>query len=400
MAKRPTMTARAAATIGEGNHQAGVPGLFLRVRGASRAWVFRWKRNGRVRELGLGGLSDRSLAEARKVALEMRRALARGEDPARVLRPHGADATFAEVAEDLIGAKSAGWRNAKHRAQWRNTLRDYAFPVLGRLRPAEVTIEHVLAALRPIWTTRPETASRLRQRIEAVLDRAAALGLRERGSNPAAWRGNLAHLLPPSRSVRPVRHHAALPYREIPAAMGRLEADPGIPAACVRWVVLTACRSMEARGARWDEIDAETGTWTIPGSRTKTGRPHTVMLSGAALEVLERAKAWRSGPLIFPGERGVMADQTLTGCLRKHAEGKPTVHGLRSTFRTWAAECTRHPREVAELALGHVVGSSVERAYQRSDLRERRRALMEGWARFLVARPGTVITLKGARRKG
>ncbi len=373
--------------------------------GAKR-WLFRYQRHGRRRELGLGPYPVVGLAEAREVALEMRRALHRGEDPARVLRRGDAMRTFREAAEALIEAKSHEWRNAKHRQQWRSTLVTYAYPVVGEMPVAAVTVEHVLEVLRPIWMTKPETAARLRGRIEAVLDFARAQGWRE-GENPARWRGHLDHLLPRPSKVRLVRHHPALDWRSAPDFVAELRGMPGLAARALEFLVLTAARSGEVRGARWREIDLDAGVWTIPAERTKAGREHRVPLGPRAIDLLRELPRLDEA-LVFPGTKGEMSDMTLAAVIRRmnrrregeghppwsDPEGRPiTVHGFRSTFRTWAHEATSFPSEIAEAALGHVVGDRVERAYRRGDALERRRALMIAWERLLFERNETVLPL-------
>ncbi len=371
-----------------------------------KRWLFRYQRHGRRREIGLGAYPVVGLGEARDLALELRRALHRGEDPRRILRRDEAVRSFREAAEALIAAKGDAWRNAKHRAQWRSTLATYAFPVLGEVPVDAVTVEHVLAALQPIWTTKPETAARLRGRIEAVLDFARARGWRE-GENPARWRGHLDHLLPPPSRVRRVAHHSALDWRRAPAFVAELRGMPGLAARALELLILTAARSGEVRGARWREIDLDAAVWTIPAERTKARRDHRVPLAPRAVALL-RALPRFDDTLVFPGRKGEMSDMTLTAVLRRmsqrhEAEGRApwadaegrrlTAHGFRSTFRTWAQEATSFPSEIAEAALGHVVGDKVERAYRRGDALERRRELMERWAQFLDRPEGAVVPL-------
>jgi integrase len=296
----------------------------------------------------------------------------------------------------LIESKGAAWRNAKHRAQWLSTLTQYAYPVIGNKAPADVTLEDVLSVLRPIWVEKPETASRLRQRIEAVLDLATVLGLRS-GDNPARWRGALDKLLPSPRKVRPREHHAAAHYSDVPRIMAALAEKTHVSALALRFIILTACRSGEARGARWSEIDLEARVWTIPGSRMKAGRPHRVPLSHAALEVLRAAPRFEGTDLVFVGARGAaLTDVSVAKTLHAIAPGV-TAHGFRASFRIWAEEVARAPRSVSEAALAHVVRDQTEAAYMRSDLFELRRELMESWGRYGTApNAGNVVTL--ARR--
>lgn len=398
------LTARHVDTLGDGTHSDG-GNLFLRVRGASRAWVFRWKRDERVRELGLGPTSARPLKEARELAAQLRNALVNGIDPAERLRAlTGRDKvaeeipTFAKAAEALIQAKRAGWRNPKHAQQWENTLRDYANPVIGHLKPADVTLAHVKAILLPIWADKTETATRLRQRIEAVLDYCTVHGWRT-GENPARWRGILDKVLPPPAKLKKVQHFAAAGADDMAAIMAELAQREGVTALALRFAILTAARSVEARGALWGEIDVGAKLWTIPAERMKAGRPHRVPLSDEAIDVLKVAAGIRrvSTDLVFPSP----TDRALTdvGVSKVLKELRPglTVHGFRSTFRDWAAERTRYPARVAELCLAHVNKDKVEAAYQRSDLLDQRRELMAEWGRWCCPKPAQVVSLPGRR---
>lgn len=315
----------------------------------------------------------------------MRNSLANGHDPAEVLKPPKQEqaVTFKAYAEELIAAKKAGWRNAKHIQQWSNTLETYAYPVVGDKLPADVTLAEVKAILEPLWTTKTETASRLRMRLEAVLDYAYIHeGIDRR--NPARWRGNLDKLFAAPRKVRPVRHHVAAPYETVPALMAALRARDSTSALCLRFTILTAARSGEARGARWSEMDEKTKTWLIPADRMKAGRDHKVPLSDEALAIAHTMKSRRvdGSDLVFPGPAGgplsdVAINKTLHAILPS-----VTVHGFRSSFRQWGAEMTAYPSAVLELALAHVNRDRVEAAYQRSDLYEKRKLLMREWAAF------------------
>jgi integrase len=389
MARLHRLSARAVETAGVGTHADGGC-LYLRVRpNGSKAWVFRATVGGRVREIGLGATHTRSLREARRLAAEMRKAILEGKDPALIVRPERPPParTFAEVAEELIASKGAAWKNRKHLAQWRATLTQYAYPIIGDKAPRDITIEDVLAVLKPIWTAKPETASRLRQRVEAVLDYAKALKLRT-GENPATWSGNLEALLPSPRKVRPREHHAAAHYSDVPRIMAALAEKTHVSALALRFIVLTACRSGEARGACWSEIDLEARVWTVPASRMKAGRPHRVPLSDAALEVLRAAPRFEGTDLVFVGARGAaLTDAAVSKALHAIAPGV-TVHGFRSSFREYAEEAARVPRSVSEAALAHVVRDQTEAAYMRSDLFELRRELMESWGRYCTRPPG------------
>ena len=388
------LSVRTVQTHSTGFHADG-GGLYLRVReGGSRAWVFRYTRRGKTREIGLGATHTRTLADARRIAAEMRSLNADGEDPARVVHrddgPLPSRETFQSCAEELIASKQAGWRNKKHVQQWHNTLRDYVYPMIGRRHPSEITLSHVKAILEPIWATKTETATRVRQRIEAVLDWAYVHELRS-GENPARWRGVLDKVLPPPRKVTAVKHLAACPYEEVPAVMHALRGSGHIGAHCLRFLILTATRSGEAREARWDEIDLDQAIWTIPAERIKGGREHRVPLSTEAIEIIKALPKFANQPRLFPSVRGgKLWDVMLMKELQMIRE-EVTVHGFRSSFRQWAAEQTSFPEAVCELALAHVNRDRVEAAYQRSDLFERRRELMETWCRYLVVEQNVTL---------
>lgn len=367
-------------------------GLYLNVKDAgTRSWLFRYRSPaGKQRWMGLGTARDVSLAEAREAATAARATLRQGVDPIEQRAAHRAAAgqkaerqTFKAVAEAYIAAHGPAWRNAKHRAQWAATLETYAFPALGQAQVATITTAEVTGILEPIWLTKPETASRLRGRIEAILDYAAARGLRS-GDNPARWRGHLANLLPARGKVARVQHHAALPWRQMSGFMADLAHEGGIAAMALRFAILTAARTGEVIGARWSEFDLTEKVWTVPGARMKAGREHRVPLCDAALEVLhELAKAGNApGAYVFPGQRSgkPLSNMAMTALLRRMKRGDITVHGFRSTFRDWCAEATNTPRELAEAALAHTLKDKTEAAYQRGDLLERRRRLMEDWA--------------------
>ena len=384
-----------------GRHGDG-DGLYLLVRSKEVAfWVFRYTRGGRMREMGLGrarGNGKVDLADARQRVRELRDVIRKGVDPLEQ-RDTAAEAakaaaqqaavkaiTFKTVAEGYIAVHAAGWRNAKHAAQWTATLVTYVYPHFGDVPVADVGTEHVLAALHPIWKAKPETAGRVRGRIEAVLDYAKAMKWRE-GENPATWRGHLVKLLPSRSKVAPVVHHAALPWVEIGAFMKLLRAQPGISARALEFAILTAGRSGEVLGATWAEIDLTGKTWTIPASRMKAGREHRVPLSEPAIALLGEMEKLRISDYVFPGAaaRKPLSGMAMTMALRRMGRGEITPHGFRSTFRDWAAEKTSFSNEVAEAALAHVVGDKVEAAYRRGDLFEKRRAMMEDWGRFAAA---------------
>jgi integrase len=354
---------------------------------------WRYTLNGRQRYMGLGPWPATPLAELRRKVEAAEALLRQGIDPLeqKASERKAAQATasravtFADAAERFITGHEAGWRNAKHRAQWRASLKVYAMPLAG-MPVADIDAADVLRVLTPIWNAKPETASRVRGRIEMILDDARVRGLRS-GPNPAAWRSNLALTLPARARVRAVKHHAALPWQELPAFMATLRQCDGMGARALEFAILVAARSGEVRGARWSEIDLDARLWIVPGSRMKSGRPHRVPLSDAALAVVRAVAPLREGVdgLCFPGmKRGrPLSDMTLLAVLKRLGRGDLTAHGMRSCFRDWAAESGK-PADVAEAALAHTVGSKTQAAYQRSDLLERRRSLMAEWGAFAL----------------
>jgi integrase len=366
--------------------------LYLNVTaGGGKSWLFIFNRqtepNGRMKrtELGLGALQTVSAPEARERRNAYNRELAAGRDPRALhlkLKRTGSDGmSFGACAEDFITKNEPAWRNAKHAAQWRTTLAGYASPIWSK-PVAAVDTADVLRILSPLWSTKPETASRLRGRIEAVLDAAKAQGLRT-GDNPATWKGHLASILP--KRARLTRgHHAAMPIDEIPAFMARLREQSGVAARALEFTILTAARSGEALGAQWSEIGG--GTWAVPPSRMKGRRLHRVPLSEAATRVLDAQRvAGFDGPHVFPGAKlgATLSNMALAMTLRRMGVAV-TAHGFRSTFRDWAAERTHFPREVCEMALAHAIGDATEAAYRRGDLFEKRRELMDAWASFCL----------------
>jgi integrase len=367
-----------------------------------RNWIFRYRRSGKERVMGLGSAADVSLAEAREKALAARKLLADGIDPIDHRRAErqaneaqaAACVTFTDAAEAYIAAHEPSWRNAKHRQQWRSTLGRYAGPKIGSLPVGEIAVNHVLGVLAPIWVAMPATASRLRSRIELVLDYAIARGWRS-GPNPAVWRGGLKPLLPSPFKVRAVTHHAALDWREAPAFLAQLRRQDSMGARALAFAILTAARSGEARGARWSEINMAGTVWTIPAARMKAGKAHRVPLSEPTLVLLAEMAAVRDASgLVFIGQRyGVpLTATTLVATLRRMGLDDLTVHGFRSTFRSWCAD-TGQPADLAEAALAHAPQSAIVAAYQRSDLLEARRGLMEAWAAFLARPPADVVPL-------
>ncbi len=375
-----------------------------------RSWVYRYMLNGTPRHMGLGPLDAVTLADARVKALDARRLRLAGVDPINARKDALADArleaarsiTFKNAAERYMEAHKAGWRNAKHRDQWRTTLETYAFPVLGELPVQGVDVALVMKVLEPIWATKTETASRVRGRIESVLDWAAARGYRL-GENPARWRGHLENLLPRRAKVRKVEHLPALPYGQVGAFMADLRRQQGTAASALEFLILTACRTGEGVGARWREFNTGEGVWMVPAERVKSGRGHRVPLSPATLAVINTMQTARTTErgdgFVFPGGKRdrPLSNTALMAVVKRLGRSDITVHGFRSTFRDWAAERTNYPREVAEMALGHAVSDKTEAAYRRSDLFDKRRRLMAEWARFCDSgvKAGEVIAIRG-----
>jgi integrase len=376
-------------------------GLYLQ---ASRSWVFRYKRGGRTRMMGLGSCHTVSLPRARELARAAREQLHAGIDPlaARATaRAVTRTMTFQQCADAYIAAHAAGWRNPKHAAQWASTLATYAGPVLGKLPIAAIDTALIMQVLRELWTVKPDTASRLRGRMEQVLGWATINGYRS-GDNPARWRGHLQHLLPAKSKLRTVQHYAALPYAELPAFMAALRQQDGIAARALEFLVLTAVRTGDIVGGgrddapclRWGDVDLGNKVWTIP--KTKTGTAHRVPLSDAALAVLAQMRplADDSG-IVFGGRRRgqPLSNGTFLGLLNRMG-ADVTAHGFRATFKTWASERTGYAREVVEAALSHTIPDELERAYRRGDLFEKRTTLMADWAAYCTAPPATVVPLR------
>lgn len=362
-----------------GRHSDG-GGLYLSIDdGGRRRWVFMYTRRGKRTELGLGGGRDLSLANARKEAGALRGVLATGGDPKADRAKNTGVVSFGDCADTYIAAMSPSWRNAKHAAQWRMTLTEYTKPM--RDKPVgEIGTQGVLDVLQPLWKRAPETAERLRGRIENVLDAAKAKGLRA-GENPARWRGHLDQLLP-KRQRLSRGHHAALAYDAIPAFMAELRLRDAVAARALEFTVLTAARSGEVLGAQWPEIDLAKKLWTIPASRMKAAREHRVPLSSRAVEIVKTMAELGCEGYVFPGPKpkAPLSSMAMAMLLRR-MQAAVTVHGFRSTFRDWASEITGFPHEVCEMALAHVVGNKAEAAYRRGDLFDKRRKLMEAWAR-------------------
>jgi integrase len=382
-------------------------GLYLRVTdGGTKSWMFRYGENGKLRDMGLGPVHTIGLPRARELARECRELRLQGIDPiahrkAALAARKAFDAkamTFKQCADAYIASHDAGWRNASHRQQWLNTLAQHVHPTLGALPVAAIDTGLVLKAIEPIWKTIPETAARVRGRIEGILDFAKARGYRS-GENPARWRGHLDDLLPARRKLAKVKHHAALPYTEIASFVAALRHDSSIGARALEFTILTAARTGEVLGATWGEIDMAAKVWVISAARTKADREHRVPLSPAAMALLRQMEEIRTSDFVFPGRRGRLTPKTMQLILRRMGRNDLTVHGFRPTFRDWAAERTSFPREMAEMALAHSVGSAVEQAYRRGDMFEKRRNLMDAWAEFCSkpAASGEVVAIGRGR---
>ncbi|QIL78591.1 integrase arm-type DNA-binding domain-containing protein [Diaphorobacter sp. HDW4A] len=369
----------------------GVSGLYLQVSAkGARSWILRAMVGKKRRDMGLGGFPDVPLAAAREKAREARAKIDQGIDPIldreralSGLRAEQAKSmSFEAACHALIDDKSDGWRNAKHRAQWTASLETYAFPFIGKVLVSDVGQAQVLAVLRPIWKEKTETASRVRSRMEQVLDWAKVQGLRD-GENPARWRGHLDKLLSAPKKIARVTHHRALAIDAMPAFMEALSHRQGCAARALEFVTLTAARSGEVRGALWSEMDLDGAVWTIPAERMKAHKEHRVPLSPQALQLLKQMPRIEGNELVFPAPRGgMLSDMTLSAVMRR-MEVDAVPHGMRSTFRDWTAERTSYPREVAEMALAHTIGNAVEAAYRRGDLFMKRAEMMNDWAVFL-----------------
>lgn len=359
----------------------------------SKSWCFRYRdrSTGKLRELGLGPYPDVSLEEARVKARAFRAMLRDGLDPKaerearrQIRKAETARAlTFDQAAARCIADKRAGWRNSKHADQWTNTLSTYASPIIGSLPVADIDLALVRKVLDPIWGTKNETASRVRQRMESVLAWATVSGFRE-GENPARWRGHLDHLLPKPSKVQKGEHHAALTYQEIRGFMADLRAQAGTAALALEFTVLTAARTSEVIASRWEEFDLQKKLWTVPAERMKAGKEHIVPLSRSALRILKKLQEIKAGPFVFPGGKAEapLSNMAMSSTLKRMARLGITVHGFRSTFRDWAGEQTNFPRELIEHALAHQLKDKAEAAYARSTMPEKRRKLMEAWAEF------------------
>lgn len=395
------LSARGVTAITKPGRHGDGGGLYLVVdKSGAKRWVFLYRREGTLREMGLGGLKAVSLARARELAAEARVNLQAGIDPitAKNNAPVAVP-TFGEEADDFIDAMGPQFRNAKHLDQWKMTLKVYAAPLRSK-RVDQIATADVLEVLKPIWLTKPETAARLRGRIERVLDAAKAKGHRS-GQNPALWRGHLDNLLPKRRKLSR-GHHAAMPYERVPAFVADLRERDAMAPRALEFTILTAARTGETFGAIWREIDLEAAIWTIPRERMKAGREHRVPLTDRAVEILTELSELSTGPdaYVFPGQKkGRPLSVMAMDMILRRMDIEFTVHGFRSSFRDWAGEETSFPREVAEAALAHVVGDETERAYRRGDALEKRRKLMIAWANYCEPKnPGNVLELKRPKR--
>jgi len=382
------------ATINEHGRHADGGGLYLSVSpNGGRRWVFLYRWHGKPTEIGFGSARDVTLARARELARQARGNLAEGINPKDIRKP-SKTATFGECADRVIETMRPSWRNAKHAAQWQMTLQRYAAP-LRRLPVDEVGTDGVLSVLKPLWNVKPETASRVRGRVERVLDAAKAQGLRS-GENPARWRGHLDQLLP-KRQRLTRGHHAAMAYVEVPAFISDLRSRSATAALALEFTILTSARSGEVLGARWSEFDLDRAIWLVPAERMKAAREHRVPLSPRALRIVTDLGNSRSNDFVFPGEKAgrPLSGMSLEMVLRRMNIANATVHGFRSTFRDLAAECTNFPSEVCEAALAHVIENKAEAAYRRGDLFEKRRKLMDAWAAYCVTpKNGKIVAFK------
>jgi integrase len=395
----------------DGNYADG-GGLYLTVAkdGRNKSWLFRYASGGRERWMGLGPIETVTLAEAREAALQCRKLRQQGVDPIEQRNAQRAAAkvaaaktlTFDQCVASYLATHRSKWRSVRHSQQWDRTLRDYASPIIGRLPVASVDTALVMKVLqqdvegKPFWQARPETASRVRGRIESILSWATVSEFRS-GDNPARWTGHIKELLPSRRQLHATVHHAALPYREIGTFMAQVRSQEGVIARAFEFLVLTAARRAEVLGARWTEFDLDQRIWTRPAARMKGNAPHRVPLSGRALEIVREMWAFRQNEFVFPGQRDVLAPSNFFKFLKALGRGDVTSHGFRSTFRDWAGEQTNFSREICEDALAHRVGNAVEEAYRRGDFLEKRRRLMEAWADFCErpATSGEVVPIRG-----
>lgn len=374
------------------HHVGGVPNLALLIsKSGSRSWILRYSINGKRRDMGLGKYPEVSLSEARKIALDKRHLLRNGIDPIiqrqenldRIRLESKKTIIFRDAAEQYIAIHRSGWKSSKHEAQWRSTLKNHAYPTIGNKVVRHIDNQQILKVLEPIWSETTETASRIRHRIENILDWCKIQGYRD-GDNPASWNGNLKALLPSPKKIKKVRRHPALAWKKCPDFFSNLSCREGISINALQLCILTACRSNEIRGARWSEFDLENTIWIIPASRMKAGVEHRIPLSSQVMKLLRNTPRFEGQDLLFPNSQGKpLSDMALLQAVRQ-VDSVVTVHGFRSTFRDWAGEATYHPKEVAEYALAHRLEDQTEAAYARGDLFDKRRFLMNDWADFVT----------------
>ena len=401
MAKIDLLSAAKVRSVKKPGYYLDGRGLYLQVRGeTSKSWLLKYSIDKRPRAMGLGSAFDFSLAEAREERDSLRKLIKRGVDP---LEQKAADKqaakveaaraiTFRAAADRFIASKRKGWKNKKHADQWLATLKTYAYPVIGDLPVQSVDTGLVMKILDPIWSTKTETASRVRGRIESVINSAKAYG-EFIGENPARWKGNLEATLAKTSDVATKKNQPALSYAEMPAFLQELRSREGIAAAAMEFLILTAARTGEVLGATWDEFDLRKSVWTIPAERMKGGKEHQVPLSPPAVAVLERMSELQTGEFVFFGQSSgrSLSNMALLVLLRRMKRTDITSHGFRSTFRTWAGDETNFPREVIEKALAHLVGDETERAYDRGDLFDKRRKLMDAWGAFATREPSADV---------
>jgi integrase len=400
LSARTVQAAKTPGLFGDGGN------LYLSVDDSgNKSWIVRWSSGGRLRKCGLGAAHTISLEQAREKAGEARRLIRDGKDPREVWRAERQAAavaqagsmSFDDATEAYVASHRAGWKSAKHAKQWDATLSRYASPVFGKLPVSAITTELVMRVVEPIWSSKNETAHRLRGRIETVLSWAKVHGYRS-GENPAQWRGHLAHLLPARKKVHKVTHHAALPYAKLPAFMGDLRKRYGVAALALEFAILTATRTSETLDAAWSEFDLRNKLWSIPAERMKGGREHRVPLCDRAVSIVQEMQTVRHGAYVFPGaKRGKpLSNMAMLTALKRMGRDDLTAHGFRATFKTWATEKTTYQREVIEAALAHAIGDKTEAAYQRGDLLDKRRRLMIAWAAYCDsgAVSGNVVAMR------
>lgn len=411
--KKNALTVKSVQNLKEAGKYLDGSGLYLQITKAGvKSWIYRFDLNKKRREMGLGGVEILTLSEAREACAESRKLLKQGIDPIEHRNAQKAaedlakeeaklresqneyeSITFKQCADEYIGKKEAEWGNAKHRQQWRNTLRDYVHPHVGHIRVGEVDRSAVLECLNPIWTTKTETATRVRQRIESIIDYAKAMDYRT-GDNPAAWKGCLEPILPKPSKLKKTEHHKALPYDQISSFISELKGQEGMGALALQFTILTATRTSEVLNAEWSEIDLAKKLWIIPKERMKAGIEHRVALSSQAISLLESVP--KLNDYVFAGlkEGKPLSNLAMTMVLRRMERTDITVHGFRSTFRDWIAEQTHYPARVAETALAHQLKDGAEKAYQRGDLIKKRFEMMEAWAAYCYSHKASVVRLR------